>query len=233
VGSGAAADAQGVSWHLPMKCAMNDISGSQEPKGLVERGYDRVAHAYARLEGETAWPRMRWLQKVLDRLEPGSAVLDLGCGSGDPADVEISKAHKVTGVDISQVQIDLARQNVPTGHFIHGDAGSVAFPAASFDAVVSFYTLEHIPRKEHGTILRRIHRWLRAGGLLLVSMEAGDFDDAVGEWLGVPMFFSSFDAETVKQMVAEAGFDPLETAIEAQVEQDQEVPFLWVFARKR
>jgi len=69
---------------------------------------------------------------MLDLLPPGSYVLDLGCVSGDPADIEISKKHKVTGVDISQAQIDLARQKVPDGHFIQGDAACVDFPSASF-----------------------------------------------------------------------------------------------------
>jgi ubiquinone/menaquinone biosynthesis C-methylase UbiE len=204
-----------------------------DPKQIVAQGYDQVAHDYNRLEGETAWPRMRWLKKLLSRLEPNSSVLDLGCGSGDPADIEISKAHNVTGIDISQTQIDLARQNVPTGNFLHGDAGSVEFAAASFDAVISFYTLEHIPREEHRTILRRVYQWLRAGGFLLISIEAGDFDDVIGEWLGVPMFISCFGPETMKQMIDEAGFELLETAIEIQVEQSRDVPFLWVFGRKR
>ena len=139
---------------------MNRVSAARDPKRIVEQGYDRVAHDYARLEGEAPWPRLRWLGKVLDRLEPGSSVLDLGCGSGDPADIEIAQKHKVTGVDISQAQIDLALRNVPAGRFIHGDAGSVEFPADSFDAVVSFYTLEHVPRDEHEMMLRRIHDWL-------------------------------------------------------------------------
>ena len=212
---------------------MNSTSGSNDPKRVVERGYDRVAHEYARLEGGSEWPRMRWVRKILNRLESGSSVLDLGCGSGDPADVEISKEHKVTGVDISQTQINLARQNVPTGHFLHGDAGSAEFPPTSFDAVISFYTLEHIPRKEHKTILRRIYEWLRVGGFLLISIEAGEFDDVMGEWLGVPMFISCFDPETMKQMVNEAGFELLETAIETQVEQGNDVPYLWLFGRKR
>jgi ferredoxin len=129
-------------------------------------------------------------------------------------------------------QIDLARQNVPAGHFLHGDAASVQFPAASFDAVVSFYTLEHIPRREHPALLRRIHRWLRAGGLLLVSMEAGEYDDVIGQWLGVPMFISCFDPETTKRLVDEAGFELLETAVETQIERGHEVPFLWLLAHK-
>jgi ubiquinone/menaquinone biosynthesis C-methylase UbiE len=211
---------------------MNNGTNSNDPKRVVERGYDQVAQDYARLEGETEWPRMRWLRKLLNRLEPGSSVLDLGCGSGDPADIEISKEHKVTGVDISQAQINLARQNVPTGHFTHGDAGSVEFQEAHFDAVVSFYTLEHVPRREHETILQRIYQWLRDGGFLLVSIEAGDFDDVMGEWLGVPMFISCFDPETMKQLVTKSGFEILETAIETQVEQSNDVPYLWLLARK-
>jgi ubiquinone/menaquinone biosynthesis C-methylase UbiE len=211
---------------------MHSASDSYDPKSLVERGYDRVAHDYARLEGEAEWPRMRWLGKLLDQLEPGSSVLDLGCGSGDPADVEIAKKHRITGVDISQTQIDLARQNVPRGHFLHGDASSIELPAASFDAVISFYALEHIPREEHETILRRIHQWLREEGLLLLSMEAGEYDDVMGEWLGVPMFLSCFDPETTKRLVNAAGFELLETAIETQVEGSHEVPYLWLLARK-
>jgi len=208
-------------------------SSSDDPRRVVERGYDRVAHEYAGLEGESKWPRMRWLRKLLNGLEPGSSVLDLGCGSGDPADPKISEEHQVTGVDISEAQINLARQNLPAGHFLHGDISTVGFPPASFDAVISFYTLEHIPRKEHSTILKCIYKWLRAGGFLLISLEAGDYNDVMGQWLGVPMFFSCYDPETMKQMVKKAGFELLETAIETQVERGNQVPYLWLLGRKR
>ena len=202
------------------------------PKDIVEQGYNQVAHQYAGLEGETVWPRMRWLKKLLHRLDPSSSILDLGCGSGDPADIEISKQHQLTGVDISQTQIELARHNVPTGFFLHGDAASVEFEPASFDAVISFYTFEHIPRTEHKH-LQRINGWLRAGGYLLISMEAGDCEHEMGEWLGVPMFFSCFDPETMKEMVEAVGFELLESAIESQVEQRRDIPYHWLFARKR
>lgn len=211
----------------------NRASDSRHARRVVEEGYNRIAQAYARLEGEIDWPRMRWLQKLVNRLEPGSSILDLGCGSGVPADVEIAKQHRVTGVDVSQTQIDLARRNVPTGCFLHGDAATVEFAADSFDAVISFYALEHIPRNEHATILRRIYKWLRAEGFLLIGMEAGEYDDVIGEWLGVPMFFSCFDPETMKHLIDEAGFGLLESAVEVQAEGSHEVPYLWLLARKR
>jgi len=211
---------------------MNNPLDTKNPKQVVEQGYDRVAHAYASLEGETEWPRMRWLKKVLDKLAPSASVLDLGCGSGAPADIEISKEHQVTGVDISQTQIDLALKNIPNGTFLHEDAGSIEFPPSSFDAVVSFYTLEHIPRQEHATILGRIYHWLKPGGLLLISMEAGEFEDVFGKWLGVPMFISCFNPEKMDQLVLKSGFEMVETVIEPQVEQGEPIPYHWILARK-
>ena len=86
---------------------MNELSNSSDAKKLVAQGYDLVADAYAQLENEAPWPRMRWLKKLLYRLSPGSVVLDLGCGSGDPADVEIigvsDRYRTFTGFDIHPV----------------------------------------------------------------------------------------------------------------------------------
>ena len=204
-----------------------------DSRGTVEQGYDQVAHRYARLERESEWPRMRWLGKALTRLPPGCEILDLGCGSGNPADIKIARHHHVTGADVSKTQIELAARNVPEGRFIQGDVRSISFPASSFDAVVSFYALEHIPRREHLTTLRRIHGWLKPRGLLLIALEAADYEDVTANWLGVPMFFSCFDPETTRQLAGEAGFDVIETAVEDQLEGGRSVPYLWLLARRR
>ena len=209
------------------------MDNSANPKQIVEDGYNRAALDYARLEGDVKWPRMRWLRKLLGLLEPGASVLDLGCGSGVPADIEIAKQHKVIGIDISQAQIELACRNVPGGSFIRADAGTIELPEATFDAVVSFYTIEHLPREEHAVLLGRIHRWLKTSGYLLISMEAADCPGIYGKWLGVPMFMSCYDPDTMRQMIQMAGFELLETAIEAQVEGSKEIPYLWVIGQKK
>jgi hypothetical protein len=64
-------------------------------------------------------------------------------------------------------------------------------------------------------------------------MEAAEEEGVVSEWLDVPMFFGCFDPETMKRMIDEAGFEIVETAVETQVEQDTEIAYLWVLARKR
>lgn len=55
---------------------------------------------------------------------------------------------RVTGVDLSDTMIERARELVPGARFLRGDVTSVDevdFDAASFDAVVSFYALIHLP----------------------------------------------------------------------------------------
>jgi SAM-dependent methyltransferase len=189
-------------------------SDTRDPKQLVAQGYDQVADAYAQLEHTATWPRMRWLEKLLALLPARAAILDLGCGSGDPADIALAHQHHVTGVDISEAQIIKARQNVPSGTFLHADLGSIAFSPGSFDAVVSFYTLEHLPREEHAAIFGRIATWLKPGGYLLLGTEAVENAGSVGTWLGVPMFFSSYDSATVQYFIRVAGMVLQETAIE-------------------
>lgn len=176
---------------------------------------------------------MRWLREVLACLPDGSNVLDVGCGNGLPATRAIAERHRVTGVDISSTQIELARHNVPEARLIHGDAASVEFPDASFDAIVAFYVLEHLPREEHAEVLGQFCRWLRPGGYLLFTIEPQDEPGVVGSWLGAPMFFSQFSADETLKLVKDAGFGVLRHAIEAQREGDRDVPYLWVLAQRQ
>jgi hypothetical protein len=68
---------------------------------------------------------------------------------------------------------------------------------------------------------------------LLLSEEDTDRPDVVGRWLGVPMFFSGFDAPTLRSLVEAAGFRILDTAVEPQREQRVEVRFTWILAERR
>jgi SAM-dependent methyltransferase len=89
----------------------------------VERGYDLVADRYARLEGDVgAWPRLEWLDRLLDALPDSSRVLDVGCGNGVPATQRMAQRHHPIGVDISAVQIECARRAVPEVFFSNFDA---------------------------------------------------------------------------------------------------------------
>ena len=208
------------------------VETNRAPQDVVAHGYDRVAEEYAALEGEHEWPRMRWLREVLAQLPRDSRVLDLGCGSGVPATLEIARKHLAIGVDVSARQIALARENVPSAEFTEADVLALEFPAHSFGAVVAFYVLDHLPREQHGALLRRTWTWLTPGGLLLFTVETEDTPDTTSRWLGVDMFFSCYDEETTRRMVLEADFEMRTHAVESQLEGTRDVSFLWVLAAK-
>lgn len=205
-----------------------------EAKQIVERGYDRIAEQYAAWAGEV-WEgaRERYGSLLFAHLPEGAAVLDLGCSTGVPSTRTLATRFAVTGVDISGHSIELARQNVPNATFLHADLASVQFPPASFDAVVAFFSLIHVPRQEHAAVLRSIAAWLRPGGLLIATMGAGAADDDYEEdWLGAPMYWSHFETETNVRLVAEVGLEVIEANEETEDEEGVPVTHLWVVARK-
>jgi len=166
-------------------------------------------------------------------LPEGARVLELGCGSDNLTTRRLAERFVVTGVDISARQIKLARQHVPSARFIHADMTTFDLPAASFDAVVSFYAISHVPREEHPPLLRAVARWLRPGGVFVATMGAGPSEGEVEEdWLGAPMYFSHYDAETNRHLVQEAGMRIERASVEITDENGAQIPFLWIVARK-
>jgi cyclopropane fatty-acyl-phospholipid synthase-like methyltransferase len=200
---------------------------------VVERGYDQVTQAYASLEPEgRQWPRARKLRELLAEVPCGGTLLDVGCGNGVPAMRMIQERHHGVGVDVSSAQLDLARRNVPEATFLHYSIMDAEFAPDSFDAIVSFYAIEHLPREQHGELFRRFASWLRPGGRLLFTLEPYDQPGETGTWLGVPMFFSHFDPETTERLLVEAGFSITNRSIETQLEGDREIDYVWHSATK-
>ena len=115
---------------------------------------------------------------------------------------------EVTGVDISDVQIERARALVPTATFVREDMTRVRFPAGSFAAVVALYSIIHVPLAEQRPLFRRIHRWLVPGGVFLTILGAGRWKGLEKGWLGSDswMFWDHVDAATYRTWLGEAGF---------------------------
>jgi SAM-dependent methyltransferase len=204
-----------------------------DPKRIVAAGYDRMAERYLASSGLRPSPPRRRFLALADELIPvGADVLELGCGAGLPVTATLARGRRLTGVDISAVQVGLARANVPTATFVHGDMTALDRPAASVDAVVAFYSLTHVPRAEHAALFRRIRTWLRPGGLFLASLGVEDSPDEIETgWLGVDMFFSHFSARVNPRLVTEAGLVIERAEVVAEPEDRHDARFLWVVAR--
>ena len=185
---------------------------SDDERELVRRGYDALSYHY-RSDDSGEGRYGPWLATLQPRLPVGGSVLDLGCGCGVPvARSLVAAGYQVTGVDISDVQIERARRLVPAGTFIRADATEVSFPAASFDAVVSLYALIHMPLDAQPGLLRRAAGWLHPGGWLLTVTGQHTWTGTEDNWLGGPatMWWSHADAATYGAWLADAGLEVTE-----------------------
>jgi len=204
-----------------------------DPKRIVADGYDSMAERYLAWSDLRPSPtRLRYLALALELIPPGSDVLDLGCGAGVPMTAALAEGRSVTGVDFSATQLAMARRNVPGATFLEVDMTTVTFEPASFDAVVAFYSLTHVPRDEQAELLGRIRDWLRPGGIFLASMGADDEPgDVERDWLGVDMYFSHFGAKANRRLVEKAGLVVERSELAVEPEDRHDARFLWVVAR--
>ena len=210
---------------------MPQPASSDPRKQLVESGYDRIADRHLVWAAGIDDPgRARMLDLLLERLPPSGDVLDLGCGAGVPSTVQLAERHRVTGVDISQEQLRLARERLPDAELVHADLASVEFPDASFDGVASFYALGHLPREQLGEVFRSVRGWLRPGGWFLTSLASGDQADASDEWLGVEMHFSGYGPDRNRELLREAGLRIDVDEVVPLHEPEGTVTFQWVIA---
>ncbi|MHA7964288.1 class I SAM-dependent methyltransferase [Paenibacillus sp. CAU 1782] len=127
---------------------------------------------YKHRDWEDAAKEVRKMAQWL-HLPQDAAVLDIGCGMGRHSTALADYGFRVTGVDLSETLLDVARQHDSSGkvEWRHGDMRSLPFGDASFDATVNlftsfgYFTLE----EDNINVLKQIRRVLRRGGSFLID----------------------------------------------------------------
>jgi ubiquinone/menaquinone biosynthesis C-methylase UbiE len=125
---------------------------------------------------ESAKGRMydRLEKKAIGRYLPpgakGKKLLEVGCGTGHWSQFFSGYGFEVTGVDISERMIDIARaKSIPNSSFQIADGHSLPFADETFDVTAAITTLEFVSDAE--TVVREMIRCTRKpGGQLLIGV---------------------------------------------------------------
>jgi ubiquinone/menaquinone biosynthesis C-methylase UbiE len=193
-------------------------ASTKETKGLVlNQGwrYDLMEWFHDAFSFRGKFRELRQRTANLARLQPGDAVLDVGCGTGTLA-MEVARrvgrAGRVAGIDpgtqqIARARAKAARRHVPI-EFQIGVIEQLPFPDSTFDVVFSTLMMHHVPAPLKRQGLAEIARVLKPGGRLVIA----DFKRKQERQGQAARFHAGGSSmQDLAALVKDAGFSEVET----------------------
>lgn len=133
----------------------------------------------------------------------GQSVMDVGCGNGAYV-LKLADQYKIFGVDMQRFE----SWNVMPDLFSISDASELQFKDNSFDTVLSFETLEHLPEPKKA--LKEYYRICRKN--LILTVPNCDITSGMRQslmtyyhWID-RTHINFFDMSSITEVVKEAGF---------------------------
>lgn len=104
-------------------------------------------------------------------LKAGDGVLDVGCAGGLKSEYLTQKGFVVTGIDLSDTMIEIAKQRMPEGTFIVKDITVPLRIDTEFDGVFAQAVLLHIPKNDVRRVLKNVAKVLKPQGYFYVAVK--------------------------------------------------------------
>ena len=111
--------------------------------------FDTIARTYDRLNRVITFGLdRRWRKRAVKELH--GIVLDVACGTGDMVVSLAERGCMVTGVDISEEMMEIAKHKAPQAMYVLADAEHLPFEDNSFDAVTCAFGVRNFVHREQG-----------------------------------------------------------------------------------
>ncbi len=151
----------------------------------------------------------KWLRRFENLLPASAAILDAGCGGGEPIGrYFIEQGYKVTGIDFAAPMVELAKARFPDSTWYRMDM-RVLDLQESFQGIISWHSFFHLTPTEQRATLARFAQHLQPKGLLLLTVgpDAGEVTGHVG---GQPVYHSSLSPAAYQEVLHSLGMTVLD-----------------------
>jgi SAM-dependent methyltransferase len=143
-----------------------------ERRAAVVAAYDAEAAGYDEHEYPSDMQR-EWVTRALGLIRPGGIVLDAPCGTGKYFPLVAAAGHRVAGVDGSAGMLAQARSR-EIAVWVDQMALQELPYDGEFDAVITVDAMENIPPEDWPLVLANLHRAVRPGGVMYLTVEEVD-----------------------------------------------------------
>jgi SAM-dependent methyltransferase len=166
--------------------------------------YQRHAEAWAKARGNRLF-ETGWLDRFLTFVLPGAAILDIGCGSGEPiARYFIGKGYAITGVDSAPAMIAMCRRRFPGQRWIVADMRTLSL-GRSFAGILAWDSFFHLSPDDQRRMFPIFKR--HAGPHAVLMFTSGpSCGEAIGTWQGEPLYHASLDPAEYRSLLHDNGF---------------------------
>lgn len=154
-----------------------------------------------------------WLDAVIATCEPGSPVLDIGCGIGIPvAGYLIQQGLQVTGIDASESMIARCRNTFPHAQWHCLDMRTLAL-GEKFAALVAWDSFFHLTRDAQRQMFPRFAEHALPGARLLFNT-GPENGEAIGRFAGQDLYHASLSADEYYHLLQQSGFEVIQHVVE-------------------
>ncbi len=167
--------------------------------------YERHAAAFDADRGRSLFER-GWLDRFRALLAPGAAILDLGCGSGEPiARHLIESGHAVTGVDSAPSLIRLCQARFSEHTWLVSDMRRLDL-GVRFAGILAWDSFFHLTPDDQRAMFA-VFRAHAASGAALMFTSGPVHGEAIGAYRGESLYHASLDAEEYAALLAAYDFE--------------------------
>jgi SAM-dependent methyltransferase len=180
------------------------VTDAGSPAERIVGLYERHARAWDAARGRSGMERA-WLDAFAALIPPGAAVLDLGCGAGEPMAADlVGRGFRVTGVDSAPTLIGLCRARLPEQEWIEADMRTLSL-GRRFEGVMAWDSFFHLSMDDQRRMFP-VFAEHAAPGAALMFTSGPSAGEALGEFQGEPLYHASLDPDEYRSLLAAHGF---------------------------
>lgn len=178
----------------------------------IGKKYDKIAHWWDAQHEQSSYG-VNQLERAIGFSAGGKKALDVGCGSGGRL-IHVLQNHgySITGLDVSNKMLKLAKNNHPEHNFIHQDICAWQ-TQEQYDFILAWDSIFHLPLAKQKPVLSKLCDLLTEGGVLIYT-----FGNAVGEhidqWRNDSFYYSSIGVNENIQTLLNNGLSILHLEID-------------------